>query len=144
MITKSVIPQQICLPLSNSCFYYCVKTDGYPECAVETVGEYSNITCWVKYFGDWAPTIEWIGQNSTSIGSYETYTSDKIVGATLMISRNTHSSYKFFMKFNEQGKKTRTIATNVPDYEWISPIFGLIYNFHLFKYHNILRTDLNV
>lgn len=102
----------------------------YPECLVKSVvnetGEYSNITCWVEYFGDWAPTMEWIAineQKSASINLSQSYTSDQMVRANLVVPRNIFSGYQCIIKFTEQGRKTKTTATNVPHYEWPSIIF---------------------
>lgn len=112
-----------------------IVLESAPECFVKTGDIYFNVTCWVRYYGDWCPEMKWIQANGQSINSSESNSvTDQIVSSTIRLpqgntSDGMSSGYMCCMKFSEEGRQAKTSATNVPDYEWMSPIFGGIEEF---------------
>ena len=110
--------------------------------------EFHNIelSCSVNYSGNWAPVMKWQqdggpvitdGRVVNNTFPYKSVTSSITVRASRDMNGHKLSCTTYFSKVN---KPQSTMATNVPDYEymWTSPAISVECKFH--EYNLTLNT----
>ena|SRR6218665_383772 len=105
-----------------------------------------NLTCSIKFRGNWAPIMEWKAHNSTkviSIGVNTTTVPNQLVTSTLVIPvLNGSRSYTCTTKFDLSGKPPTTTSINVPDYNVSWTHFGTFFNLCISSCRNYSPVSL--
>ena len=99
-------------------------------CWTKVTDEFVNMSCSVRFAGNWAPAMEWRTKEGHKLGiedGVQTHSQSDIVTSNLFqpltrITEYSQFKIKVITNFSESGKPEQTSATNVPEYNHtISP-----------------------
>lgn len=92
-------------------------TERNPECLTKVTDIYINMTCSVKFAGNWAPTMEWKMQKSQNIEIKLVSSQSGFVSSNVFLPLNFSAcNISVVTQFRELGRPKDITATNVPDY----------------------------
>lgn len=105
-----------------------VLEDG-PRCFIENDVLDFNITCSVRFLGNWPPMMRWtqlIGTDSLAINATEYIITDRIVRSTVFLRNSTSYNTAVWCSVGfSESQRPHGAATNIPEYEWTSPVFKI-------------------